>query len=379
MEMNTTLILYMLALLAGSFALTYLLLPKIIGVVTFRGLTDNPVDRSSHINQIPSLGGIAFFISLILGLSFIQYWDDHHVTMSIIPGLLILFIVGLKDDLVILSPLTKIGAQLIAIVFAIQHPVFHIYELNGFLGVEQISFWITMPLVVFLMLTIINAINLLDGIDGLASTVSIIILTLLGAMFFWLHIYFFSGICVLMVGSLLAFLPFNLSNKRKIFMGDTGSLVIGFVIAICIVRLFAIPQIVLRKLPFQLENLPLIIMAILVVPFFDTARVVTIRLMNKKTPFSPDRSHIHHLLIDYLKLSHRKASFLIAVVNVLFISIFLVLGAVVSNWKLLIVFLVLTAVFVFIFYRMNSLFIKMKRHQKIVKRAKGRRKNLRKK
>lgn len=162
-------------------------------------------------------------------------------------------------------------------------------------------------------------------------------------------------------------------------MGDTGSLVIGFVIAICIVRLFAIPQIVLRKLPFQLENLPLIIMAILVVPFFDTARVVTIRLMNKKTPFSPDRSHIHHLLIDYLKLSHRKASFLIAVVNVLFISIFLVLGAVVSNWKLLIVFLVLTAVFVFIFYRMNSLFIKMKRHQKIVKRAKGRRKNLRKK
>lgn len=184
MEMNTTLILYMLALLAGSFALTYLLLPKIIGVVTFRGLTDNPVDRSSHINQIPSLGGIAFFISLILGLSFIQYWDDHHVTMSIIPGLLILFIVGLKDDLVILSPLTKIGAQLIAIVFAIQHPVFHIYELNGFLGVEQISFWITMPLVVFLMLTIINAINLLDGIDGLASTVSIIILTLLGAMFF---------------------------------------------------------------------------------------------------------------------------------------------------------------------------------------------------
>ena len=357
---------YMLLLLVGAFVVVYFVTPKIISIVEYKQLMDQPNKRSSHTMMVPNLGGISFYIVLVLGLFFLQQWDNQNIAMSLMPGLLILFMVGIKDDLVILAPLSKILAQTLAITFLLLNPAFHIHELNGFLGVYSVNILISIPLSAFIMLTIINAFNLIDGIDGLASTIAIIIFSLLGAMFCWLGMYFFTGVSIIMIGSLLAFLRYNLSTKKKIFMGDTGSMIIGFIIAVCVIRLFAIPQSILKGLPIQLENLPLIVMAILIVPFFDTARVFTIRIMNKKKPFAPDRNHIHHLLIDLLKLSHRRASFLIGAVNFLFVLVFLSLGAVISNWKLLVVFIVLTVLITYLFYRNTMLF--KKRRKIIIKR-----------
>lgn len=357
--------LLLVILLLGSFIVTYIVMPKIIGVATYKRLMDNPNERSSHMQMTPSLGGIAFYIVLVLGMYFTQQFDTYKISMSLVPGFLILFVIGLKDDLVVLSPITKLGAQIVSCIFVLAHPAFQIDHLHGFLGFEHINLFVAFPLSLFIMIAIINAYNLIDGIDGLASTVGIVIFTIYGILFYMTGLLFFAGISALMVGSLLAFLRFNLSTTKKIFMGDTGSLLIGFVIAVMTIRFFSIDTQYLKKLPIQLENLPLLVMAILVVPFFDTTRVFTIRLLNKRGPFSPDRNHIHHILIDYLNLSHRRASFFIGVVNFLFIAIFFLLCANAGNIKLLILMVVCVLLFVYFFYRINFSYKNLRRRLKM--------------
>jgi UDP-GlcNAc:undecaprenyl-phosphate/decaprenyl-phosphate GlcNAc-1-phosphate transferase len=353
--------LYYALLFVGAFVVTYVIMPKIIGVVTFKRLMDHPNERSSHKLQTPSLGGIAFYIVLVLGLYFLRTVDYTDKAMVLVPGLLILFIIGLKDDLVVLSPLTKIFAQVASISFVLIHPDFHIRDLHGFMGIQEISTYVTIPLAAFVMLSIINAFNLIDGIDGLAAIVGIVIFSVLGLLFFLLKLPFFLGISVIMIGSLLAFLRFNLSSNKKIFMGDTGSLLIGFIIACAVIRVFAVPSAQLRSLPFYLDNLPLVVMAILVVPFFDTARVFTIRIMNRRSPFSPDRNHIHHILIDYLKLTHKQASIAIGTVNVIFICLFILLSTSVNNYALLGITLVFLLGLTYVFYRLNFSYKNLRR------------------
>lgn len=353
--------LLLVILLLGSFIVTYIVMPKIIGVATYKRLMDNPNERSSHKRITPSLGGIAFYIVLVLGLYFLRPVDQADKAMAMIPGLLILFIIGLKDDLVVLGPLTKIFAQVAAISFVLIHPDFHIRDLHGFMGIQEVSTYVTIPLAAFIMLSIINAFNLIDGIDGLAAIVGIVIFTVLGVLFFLLHLPFFLGVSLIMIGSLIAFLRFNLSSDKKIFMGDTGSLLIGFIIACAVIRVFAVPSAQLSSLPFYLDNLPLVVMAILVVPFFDTARVFTIRIMNRRSPFSPDRNHIHHILIDYLKLSHKQASMAIGAVNVIFISIFILLSTSVNNYALLGITLIFLLGLTYLFYRLNFSYKNLRR------------------
>lgn len=364
----------LLSLFIFSILSTWIVLPKIIGVVTYKRLMDQPNERSSHTIQTPSLGGIAFYATIVLGLYFLQSFDQTNKTMALIPGLLILFIVGLKDDLVVLSPLTKLFAQIVSISFILYHPDFHIQDLHGFMGIQDISLYITIPLGGFVMLSVINAFNLIDGIDGLAAIVGIVIFSVLGTLFYFLELPFFLGISLMMTGSLASFLRFNLSSDKKIFMGDTGSLLIGFIIACAVMRIFALPAHRLKELPFHLDNLPLVVMAILVVPFFDTARVFTIRLLNKRSPFSADRNHIHHILIDYLKMSHKQASFTIGLTNIFFIIFFISLSTVVNNYVLLSITVFILMGFSYLFYRLNFSYKNLRRRllwRKKMKKLRG--------
>lgn len=356
-----TQIYYLGSLLVGSFVFTYLVMPRIIGVVTYKRLMDDPNERSSHFEKVPSLGGIAFFMVISIGFYFLKPFDKNDIMSSILPGLTILFFVGIKDDLMVIGPFTKLLAQLLAVFFVLCHPSFHIDNLHDFMGIAQLNQFIAFPLSAFIMMFIINAFNLIDGIDGLASMVGIVIFSVFGVIFFFLDRLFSMGICILMVGSLLAFLRFNLSTDRKIFMGDTGSLILGFLIACLTIRLFSLDHTTLRSLPFQLENLPVLVMAILIIPVFDTTRVFTIRMINGKAPFSADRNHIHHLLIDYLRLSHRRASLFIGIVNLLFIAVFLLLGINFDNLIVLGILLVAVVLFTFFFFQINFSYKNLRR------------------
>ncbi len=361
---------HLFTLLLGSFLVTHIVLPKIIAVVTYKSLMDDPNQRSSHLERTPSLGGIAFFIVLILGFYFIRTFDQEDKIFAILPGLLILFIIGLKDDLVVLSPLTKLGAQLLAVSFVLANPAYQITDLHGFLGIQEVSLFVTLPASVFIMVAIINAYNLIDGIDGLAAIVGIVIFSSLAVLFFFLGLYFYLSISVLLIGTLLAFLRFNLSSTKKIFMGDTGSLIIGFMIATAVVRISSLSAVQLKSLPFYLDNLPLVVMAILIIPFFDTGRVFAIRLLNKRSPFSPDRNHIHHVLIDYFNLSHKKASFFIGLFNLVFILTFIAISTSVNNYFLLFITIIALFSLVYFFYRINFSYAHLRRRLRLKKRFK---------
>ena len=353
---------YLFIFFLGAYFLTYFTIPKIIGLVEYKNLMDNPNIRSSHAKKTPTLGGVSFFYTLIFALFFLRILDDcNSEAIFFIPGLTILFIVGLKDDLVVLSPLTKLIAQLVAVLFILSNESFQITSLNGFLGVYDIPVYLYYVIGAFMMLTIINAYNLIDGIDGLASIVGIVILVIYTTIFYLTKEYFYVLISLALNGSLIAFLSYNLSSQKKIFMGDTGSLIIGFMISILTLKFLALSPKSYNELPFLLENVPLIAISILIVPLFDTARVFTIRLANKKSPFSPDRNHTHHILIDSFNLSHKQASFVIGGFNLLFVVLMVILGSTSYNFYL-VLFLVFTVVtLAYLFYRFDYSFTNIKR------------------
>lgn len=369
------------ALFIGAFLMTYLTIPKIIGVVEHKRLMDNPNQRSSHSLKTPTLGGIAFFYTLIFALFFIKDRDGLDEAMYIIPGLTILFIVGLKDDLVVLSPGSKLLAQILAVAFILANESFTIHSLNGFLNIHEIPYYLYLVIGGFMMLTIINSYNLIDGIDGLASVVGIVIMIIYTTIFYITEEYFFALISITMNACLMAFFGFNISSRRKIFMGDTGSLIVGFIISILTIKFLALKPYSYTELPFLLENAPLIAIAILIVPLFDTARVFTIRIANKKGPFSPDRNHVHHVLIDFWGLSHKQASFIIGCFNLLFVILFIILGSTAKNlWMVLIlVFSVIILGYIFFKYNYNFTTLKQKiilsrKVKKITKKSKNKNK-----
>jgi UDP-N-acetylmuramyl pentapeptide phosphotransferase/UDP-N-acetylglucosamine-1-phosphate transferase len=338
-------------LFLGALFLGLFITPKIIAVMKFRQLTEAPNERSSHDADTPNLGGISFYIVFMLSLYFMQPFDESKIMMSILPGVTILFVIGLKDDLVVLSPLSKLGAQIVSAIFLLFQYRYSIESLHGFMGIESMNKFVAGGLVLLIIVAVINAINLVDGIDGLAATVSIIMFALFGIIFYIVEENFMVLVSAAMTGVLCAFLRFNLSRKQKIFMGDTGSMILGFLIGAMTVRLLALDSEDLNMLPIQLENLPLVIGAILIIPLYDSARVFIIRLMKKQSPFAPDRNHIHHVIIDAFRISHRRASFFIGLTNFLIVALFSIMAILTDQWiilAILLLFLIAASLFFFI-------------------------------
>ncbi len=253
---------------------------------------------------------------------FIHEYDFQCIFPSLIPGLTILFIIGVKDDLVMVNPSTKIVAQILASTFFVFHHSFNLINFRGFLWIFELNHFFGVFLSIFITVAIINAFNLLDGIDGLAAIIAKLIFLFFFVFFFKLNFYFLAFLNVVLLGTLLAFFRFNISEKHKIFMGDTGSMIIGFMISIMTIFALSMKSEVIEHLNFPPQNLPFLLFAVLFMPIFDTARVIVLRLLQKKSPFQPDRQHIHHVLLDYMKVSHVKISLLLAFVNLLIIAVF---------------------------------------------------------
>lgn len=356
------------AVFIGSFLLTYLTIPKIIRIVEYKRLMDNPNNRSSHIAKTPTLGGVSFFYTIIFVLFFIHGRDSLDEAIYIIPGLTILFMIGLKDDLIVISPGAKLIAQVFAVAFILVNPSFTIHSFNGFLNIFEIPYYLYLAIAGFIMITIINSYNLIDGIDGLASIVGIVILMIYTTIFYTTGEHFFALLSISLNACLLAFFGFNISSERKIFMGDTGSLIVGYVISILTLKFLALTPDAYVGLPFLLENAPLIAISILIVPLFDTARVFTIRIANKRGPFSPDRNHTHHVLIDFWGLSHKQASFIIGCFNLVFVVLFIVLGSKAENLGMVIFLISVVIILGYVFFKYNYNFTTLK--QKILLKRK---------
>jgi len=310
---------YALGSLLCSFLISAYLVPTVKDVGHSKRLMDTPNNRSSHTKSTASLGGIAFFITFLFSFCITDQFDTSNISISILPGVTILFFMGLKDDLVGLGSKIKFIGQIIACLILLNHTSFEILNFHGFFGVFNMPVWVNTPLSLLIMIAIINAYNLIDGIDGLAASISTLGLTCFAICFFWTGDYLLALTAVTMIGALLGFLLFNLSESNKIFMGDTGSLVIGFLIALMSIRLLAFDH-ELNMFPFHNRYIPTLMVIIILIPIYDVVRVFTIRILQKRNPFSADRLHVHHIMIDKLQWSHRRTAFAISCLNFLIIT-----------------------------------------------------------
>lgn len=305
-----------------GFVIAYLILPVIINVVKIKRLFEKVSVRSSHVTPVPSFGGVSFFIVILLSLSFAGQIYSGNQVLALLPGVIVVFFTGLKDDMTGTKPLTKIYAQLLAGISLILYPQFEITHLNGFLGIFDISAGIMFPLGLIIIIFFINAFNLIDGIDGLAALVGIVIFLCYSVIFALVNDWLMLSVSLSLIGAFVAFLRYNLSrNGKKIFLGDTGSLLIGFIIIAF--TLYIMSNEYAKQLTFiaPVQNIPIILIAILFVPIYDALRIFIDRMSQKRSPFSADRGHLHHIVLDRFQLSHRRTSFVIALLNVLLVLV----------------------------------------------------------
>ena len=320
-EVGTHHLMYFVCCILGVFAVSILLIPKIRSIALKLNLSDAPDNRSSHTAPVPTFGGVIFYVSYIIILFFAQYLDVNHVSVTLLASISILFFTGLLDDFRNLSPRIKFLFQIIGVAILMFQPDFRIVSLHGFMGVYEIPLAISVAGSMFFLLALINAFNLIDGIDGLSGITGIIIASFYSFVLFKLGHYFYLSISLATIGTLLAFLRFNFSIKRKIFMGDTGSLVIGLVLGLLLtLKLMAVGDAAHNSLSFNRGQLPLFLAGVLFIPTLDTIRVMLLRFTRGVSMFKPDRNHIHHILIDF-GFSHRRASFCIGFINFLVASI----------------------------------------------------------
>ncbi|MDI9864532.1 MraY family glycosyltransferase [Flectobacillus sp. DC10W] len=289
-------------------------IPVIIKISRLKNLMAEPGERSSHIKKTPTLGGVAIFASTLISYFLWSNPDEGEFVHLSISAMVILFFLGVKDDILVLSPKKKMYVQIAASALVVVFGDVRLENLFGIFGIDEIPYILSLPLTVFVFIALINAINLIDGIDGLAGGIGMICGGLFG-LWFYLNGYFaLACLASSMAGSLLGFLRFNYSKTSKIFMGDTGSLIVGFLLTMFAIK-FVQLNIAYRFDPNALFSAPILAIVVLIVPIFDTLRVFIVRLKDKKSPFVGDRNHLHHILIDS-GMTHLQASVVLWVFTV---------------------------------------------------------------
>jgi UDP-N-acetylmuramyl pentapeptide phosphotransferase/UDP-N-acetylglucosamine-1-phosphate transferase len=298
-----------------AFLITFFSIPAIIEVAKSKKLFDEPGIRKVHKLVVPTLGGLGIFAGFILATLIGVPPEDSSLLQYFVAAVMIVFFMGIKDDILILTASKKFIGQLLAAMILIRFGGVQITNMYGFLGLHAISPVASYLLTTFTIVVITNSFNLIDGVDGLAGSLGLLTSIIFGVYFYFTGDVLYTIMAVALAGSLVAFLIYNF-NPAKIFMGDTGSLLIGLLNSIFVIKFISIASDPSFGLP--LLSAPALGFAILIVPLYDTLRVVTHRIINHRSPFKPDRNHIHHFLLD-IGLSHKKVVFTCVTANVVFI------------------------------------------------------------
>ncbi|HLK29560.1 MAG TPA: MraY family glycosyltransferase [Puia sp.] len=301
-----------------SFTVTFLAIPVIINVAEMKKLFDVPDgERKIHHSPITPLGGIGIFAGFAFGCLLTIHFDQASEFQYFIGAALIIFFLGLKDDILIISAIKKFIGQVLAAFMIIYYGGIQIKSMHGFLGLYQLPEMFSLLLTYFAVIVIINSFNLIDGVDGLAGSLGLMALTIFGFYFLSVNMLSYSIMAFALAGSLLAFLIFNF-QPAKIFMGDTGSLLVGSICAILAIKFINVANTADTANP--LLAAPAIGFTILMIPLLDTLRVFAIRIFYRRSPFSPDRNHVHHLLLDR-GFSHRAITILLVSINLSLVAL----------------------------------------------------------
>lgn len=302
-----------------AFILVFISIPTILKVAHSKKLFDEPGKRRVHKQKVPNLGGLAIFFGVVL--TFLLYGDLFHNRMIpfLIPAALIIFSIGIKDDIMVTAPIMKLLGQLLTAFIIVGLGEIRITDFHGFFGLEP-DYLSSLLFSILFVVFIINGFNLIDGVDGLASITGIITISSFSIWFFINGHETMPVLGTIIVGSLLAFSYYNIFSKtQKIFMGDTGSLLIGLFVSVFAIRFMeANVEDVKSFNTLNMTSAPAVTMGILIVPIIDTLRVFFRRISRGQSPFAADKSHVHHRLLT-LGLSHFQITLIIGGINLFFI------------------------------------------------------------
>ncbi|OQY01304.1 MAG: hypothetical protein B6I20_07810 [Bacteroidetes bacterium 4572_117] len=307
----------MLACLISAFIIVWISIPSIVRVAKAKHLFDEPEERSSHKTNTPILGGLAIFAGFTLSANLWIDSEQFRGFQYIMAATVVLFFIGVKDDILVTAPLTKLAGQLIAALIIVLLGDLRLTSLHGFFGINEINYYWSIVITILTIIVIINGFNFIDGVDGLSASIGIITTGAFGYWFFLINEFQYVILAISLAGSLLAFFIYNVfGDRNKIFMGDTGSLIIGLLLSVMVIHFNEVN--IDKSLAYAIYPAPAVSFGVLIIPLFDTIRVMFIRLFTGKPLYGADKNHLHHQLLE-LGLNHRQVTMIMSIGNVLFI------------------------------------------------------------
>lgn len=322
-----------LAAAITSFVISFLIVPVIIKYSLKKNLLDIPGRRKIHKKVTPSMGGIAifcgFFISSLIWIDLI-HWN---AIKWILVALFVIFFIGVRDDLVPLRASFKLIGQILAACLLIFFFDLRLDSLYGVFGITRIPEWISYIITLMTIIVITNSFNLIDGLDGLAGTIALIALFCFGTWFYLVEDSIYAILAYTMIGAVLAFLIFNW-EPSEVFMGDTGALVIGMLLAIMAIHFINVNFELPPTSPYKFFSSIGTAACVIIIPLIDTSRIIILRLTKGKSPFKPDKSHIHHAIMRLGK-THSQTTIILAIVQVFYITMALFLHNLSERYVLL--------------------------------------------
>lgn len=335
--------LYYLLIVITSFLVSFLTIPSIIHVAKARLLYDDLGHlRKIHNPGISRLGGVAIFVSFTISS---LLWGVSSLMLPLnflLVACILLFVIGIKDDLAGVGHRTKLAIQFLATLLVVIPGNVRLNNLHSIMGMNELSYFSSVGLSMLIIIFIINAFNLIDGIDGLAAITGIIVNGVFSVLFIYVKEYELAVVSISMVGAILGFLQFNIS-PAKIFMGDTGSLLIGLISAVMAIKFVQIGGALDAQSSPKISSSIGIALAVLIGPIVDTFRVFIIRLSKGKSPFVGDRNHIHYRILS-LGFSHMQVSLFLGLLNLFVILIALLFSSYGNTFTILLI-IVLTMAF----------------------------------
>ena len=324
-----------------SFAVNYFLTEKILVIGTKRRLFSRATSRDSHTQPTVALGGISIFIVALFTLLLVIGAGLNNSAGFFLASCFLLLMTGIKDDLIGSSARSKFIVQLIAALLFVVNPEFALGNLGGFLGFDLINpSYMTYGLGLLFILLITNTFNFIDGVDGLCASIAIICFSVFATYFYTQKEFFYCIFCVVLVGSLSSFLLFNFkSGNKKIFLGDTGALLLGFLIAIFALRIVEL-QPLKPFVAYHPKNAVLFVLVALAVPITDAIVVISSRILAGEKPWKADRRHLHHQLLNN-GYSHKEIVLVLSGFQLLAIIGFVVL----NSFSLLVLHLFIVFIF----------------------------------
>lgn len=346
-----------------SFLICFLSIPSVIKIAELKNLYDEPCDRKRHNKRVPTFGGIAIFAGFIISTTFWAKQGQIKELQYIITSIIILFFIGIKDDVVNLIAKKKLLGQVIAAAIVVLLADIRLSSMYGIFNVYDIPYWFSCCFSIFTIIAITNSFNLIDGVDTLAGSIGTLSCSLLAFWFYQVGHMQYSIVAVSMTGALIAFLKYN-KTPASIFMGDTGSLILGLVISILTIKFIEFNRAYIGPIEYQIKSVPAVAIGILIIPIFDTARVIILRILEGRSPLSSDRNHIHHILTD-LGLSHIRTTSILVILNLFIVMISLALQSIMGELLLFINFSILFLFTAFI-TRKNRVQIREQKPESII-------------